>query len=356
MVTAIIVNYHSHLLTARAAASVLDDQSDAQVIVIDNSESKSEEQALRAALPPQVECVVSPQNIGFGRACNLGYQHASHDLILLLNPDAFVVKGCIRTLTNFLQKTPRAGAVAPLVYWNAEQSWLAPPILTHTPFTEAGMAILLRQPWLGSVVSRVFRRWALRLIKSGQPVERPMLSGGHLMLRRSAIEAAGGLFDPAFFMYFEDTDLCRRLRQSGSQLFILPEAHAVHEWCSTPDKAGASTASRQYYFDKHFKNNSLLALRNRVERSCLRICLPKCRDLGICSSSPVFSVPEVIQDAWVLELSPQPLLIPALYYFGDGAEVNISQSLWQRLDIGDYWARISSPSGSDSQVFHWQIS
>jgi GT2 family glycosyltransferase len=355
MVTAIIVNYHSHQLAIRAAASVLADQPDAQIVVVDNSESEAEAQALHAALPAGVECLVSPENIGFGRACNLGYSHARYEWILLLNPDALVLDGCIAELVGFLQKTPRAGAVAPLVYWDVDQTWLAPPILMHTPFTEAGMAILLRWPWLGNKISHIFRRWALGCVKSEQPVERAMLSGGHLLLRRSALEAVGGLFDPAFFMYFEDTDLCRRLSQSGSQLYLLTSARAVHEWHCTQDKTEVSAASRQHYFNKHFLKSRFLALRMKLDQSALKIRLPLGTDLGVCCTAPVFSVPECMKGGWVLELSPQPLLIPALYCFGSGREAYISEELWCRLGPGDYWVRITSPSDGNSYRFHFGI-
>jgi GT2 family glycosyltransferase len=355
MITAIIVNYHSHALTARAAASVLADQPEAQVIVVDNSESESEAQALRAALPSPVECIITPENIGFGRACNVGFSRARHDLILLLNPDAFVLQGCIGAMTDFLAKTPHAGAVCPLVYWDAELTWLAPPILMHTPFTEAGMALLLRWPWLADKVSRLFRRWALNCIGSDRPVERRMLSGGHILLRREAIAAAGGLFDPHFFMYFEDTDLCRRLRLSGSRLYILPAARAVHEWCCTLDKGEISATSHQYYFNKHFPKSRLLAVRRQLERSRLGLRLPQGNDLGVCRTPPALPVPASLQEEWVLELSPQPLLIPALYYFGNGPEARISEPLWQRLGPGQYWARIAAPQGVDAQWFCWRI-
>lgn len=345
MITAIIVNYHSHLLTARAAASVLADQPDAQVIVVDNSASEAEAQALRLTLLPQAELVVSAENIGFGRACNLGYGQARHEWIFLLNPDAFVVPGCIGVLLEFMQKTPAAGAVSPMVYWDAGLSWFAPPILMHTPVTELGMALLLRQPWLGMRGSLIFRQWVLRRIRSEQPVEREMLSGGHVLVRRSAVEAVGGLFDPAFFMYFEDTDLCRRLRQADFGLFLLPPAQAVHEWCCTQDKSGTSETSRRYYFSKHFPGNWLSAWSRRIEASGLPLHLPPAYDFGLCCAPPVLPVPEALQADWVLELSPQPLLIPALYYFGNGMEARIPDELWQRLGPGSYWARIGDQEG-----------
>ncbi|MFA6499005.1 MAG: glycosyltransferase family 2 protein [Desulfurivibrionaceae bacterium] len=355
MITAIIVNYHSHLLTARAVASVLADQADAQVVVVDNSESATEVQALRSVLPAQVECIVTPENIGFGQACNLGYSKARYDWILLLNPDAFVLDGCIAALVDFLKKNPRAGAVSPRIYWDGELSWLAPPLLMHTPFTELGLAVLLRLPWLANMVSRRFCRWAVQCITSKQAVEQRMLSGGHMLLRRSAITAAGGLFDPNFFMYFEDTDLCRRLRQSSYRLFLLPAARAVHEWATTQDKADISVASHRYYFNKHFPRSRFLGWRTRLEQSRTPVRLPESHDLGLCQSPPVFSVPAGLQSGWLMEVSPHPLFIPALYCFGQGCEARIPETLWQRLGPGRYGARIGACRGGEYHCFSWEI-
>lgn len=355
MITAIIVNYHSHLLTVRAAASVLDDQPDAQVIVIDNSEDEAEAHALSVALPPRVECIISPQNIGFGRACNLGYDCARHDWILLLNPDALVLGGCIRALVEFMEQTPQAGAAAPLCYWDEAQTWLLPPGQLPTPVTELGMALALRWPWLGRFVSQRFRRWSLECLTSGQPVAQKMLSGGHILLRHSAVVAAGGLFDSDFFMYYEDTDLCMRLQRAAFKLYLVPAARAMHAWLAAPGKATLSQISRQQYFQKQFPGSPFIAIREYLGRHGLVIQPLESKNLGICAMPPVFPVSSSLRSAWVLELSPHPLLVPALYTFGRGDTCQLSDKIWNLLGDGNYWARIAAPSGADSETYRWQI-
>ncbi len=306
MITAVIVNYHCRDLTVRAAASVLADQPDAQVVVIDNSADTAEARALQALLPPSVECIIASENLGFGRACNLGFNGARHDWILLLNPDALVLNGCIQTLVAFLRQTPQAGAAAPLTYWDEAQQWLLPPAQLPTPVTELGMALAIRWPWLGRLVSQRFRSWALNCISSEQPVVQRMLSGGHVLLRRSAVVAAGGLFDPDFFMYFEDTDLCQRLQKAGFQLYLVPAAKAVHAWCAAPEKGTLSQASRRQYFQKQYPGSMLFDLRERMGRHGLTVRPLESRSLGICSAPPPFPVPAAVERSWVLEVSPHP--------------------------------------------------
>lgn len=355
MVTAIIVNFRDHLLTARAAASVLADQPDARVIVVDNSADEAEARALQAALPPQATCLIAPENLGFGKGCNLGFEQASHEWVLLLNPDAVVLPGCIAALTAFLETNPVAGAVAPLVYWDREQAWLLPPAQLPTPATELTMAAGVRWPWLGNLISRRFRRWALSCIRSEVPVVQQMLSGGVVMLRRTAIIDAGGLFDPDFFMYFEDTDLCRRLQKAGFQLYLLPAAKAQHAWEAAPQKISLSAPSQQLYFQKQFPGSLLSVLLKYLERTGFPVRLPPNTELGTVQTSPDFPVHPAVQGGWLLEISPQPLLVPALYCFGNGDRCRISEEVWVLLGPGDYWARLADPAGNAAVRFHWNI-
>ncbi|MCX5864978.1 MAG: glycosyltransferase family 2 protein [Deltaproteobacteria bacterium] len=355
MITTIIVNYQDHQLTSRAVASVLADQPDAQVIVVDNSENETESQALRLLLPPQVECIVTSENIGFGRACNLGYGKARYQWILLLNPDAFVLKGCIGTLVDFLQKTPQAGAVAPLAYWDEAQKWLLPPGQLPRQFTELGMALALCSSWLGNKVSLGFRCWALRCLNSSGACEQRMLSGGHMLLRQATVEAAGGLFDPAFFMYYEDADLCRRIRSVGYKLFFLPSATVVHEWRAAESKTKLAEESRQHYVARHFRRGIFYFLSRVLDSVKMPISLPTSCDLGVCNHPPLLQISRELQPSWLLELSPHPLCVPAVYHWGVGETFQLGASLWERLGPGEYWMRMSAPGSSISQRFRWRI-
>jgi GT2 family glycosyltransferase len=354
MVTAIVVNYHSYLLTARAAASILVDQPDAQVIVVDNSESEAEVLALREVLQPQVECIIMPHNVGFGRACNMAYLQARYDWILLLNPDAFVLEGCCANLVAFMKQTSRAGAVAPLVYWDKEQTWLLAPGQLPVPLTELGMFFALRWPWLGRKISDGFRRWSQRCLTSTQPIRQRMLSGGSMLLRRSAIESSGGLFDPDFFMYYEDTDLCLRLQKKGFQLYLLPSATAVHEWGAAPDKTQLCHASRQHYFNKHFPGNLFMKLLERLQSGNYPIRLPDGQEKLPTCDSPEFADLGAINSGR-LEISPHPLFVPAIYYFGNTNNYKLPVTLRERLGLGDYWARSSGSTSDKTKIVHWRV-
>ena len=224
MISVLIVNYFCHSLTVRAVLSVLADDPSSQVIVVDNSADSSEAGSLRHALPPGVELVVAPINLGFGCACNQALEHATGEYILLLNPDAFILPGCLKQLLNTMQADLSIGAVSPVAQWDEAGDFLLPPGQMQTPAWEWMLAIGQRFSVFGNWLSKRFRAYAWSCLSATRPVRQRMLSAVHMLLRRSAIENAGGLFDRSFFMYYEDTDLCRRLAKSGFKLVLGPDS------------------------------------------------------------------------------------------------------------------------------------
>nr|WP_295781843.1 glycosyltransferase family 2 protein [Rhodoferax sp.] len=340
MITTIVVNYKSHQLTLRAVQSVLADMPDGQVIVVDNSEDTQEVVSLEAGLPRGVDLYVSPQNVGFGRACNLALEGAKHEWIFLLNPDASVVPGCMEKLRLFLVLTPSAGAVSPLSYWDHACTWYLPPGQMPSPAIDFFVNLAMRFPRLGVKASVCFRAWALRCLRSATAKKLNMLSGGHVLLRRSAIAAARGLFDDKIFMYFEDTDLCRRLKKAGYGLYFLPTAQAIHSWQCQPGKAHLSEASHRYYLQKHFPKSRWHVAQRFLERR-FPMRLASSVDLGVLTEPPKLDVPAELQAGWVLEGSPHPLMVPSAYLVGKGASATFSAEVWSFLGEGSYWIQLS---------------
>lgn len=127
MVATIIVNFFCADLTAGAVASVLTDTPGAHVIVVDNSESPAEAELLKALLDGRAQLLVNKRNTGFGAACNLGFAATDTDLVMLLNPDARALPGCIPILAAALHAHPELGAVSPMQWWEPSGRWLLPP-------------------------------------------------------------------------------------------------------------------------------------------------------------------------------------------------------------------------------------
>ena len=340
MITTIIVNYKSYLLAIQAVESVSTDMPNGQIIVVDNSEDVQEAILLKAGLPGGVELYVSQRNIGFGRACNFALEKAKNDWIFLLNPDATVIPGCLGKLQSFLISTPTAGAVSPLSYWDHACTWCLPPGQMPSPAMDFAVNLAMRFPGLGMKASIGFRSWALKRLRSTNAKRLNMLSGGHMLLRKSAITAAGGLFDDNIFMYFEDTDLCRRLKNAGYGLYLLPSAQAIHSWQCHPGKAHLSEASHRYYLNKHFPHSQWNIAQSFLNRY-RQLRFPSSVDLGVLNEPPNLQIPHEWQSGWILEGSAHPLLIPAAYLIGKGSIATFSTEVWSFLGEGSYWIQLS---------------
>jgi len=354
MISVLIVNYFCHTLTAKAVNSVLTDDPTAQIIVVDNSNNQLEALELRKLLPNTTLLIVATINLGFGRACNLAFKQASGKWIFLLNPDAYVLPGCLQQLLKTLKSDLTIAAVSPIAQWDEGGVFLLPPGQMQSPAWEWMQSIGLRAPFLGRILSERFKRYALRSLCADHPITQNMLSGGHMLLQRSAIEAINGLFDPNFFLYYEDTDLCRRLTQAGFKLMLDPKAKVVHEWKHDPQKSRYVTESRLRYMNKHFSHISQMdKLRQKFERFFSQQTIAY-HDLGVNTLAPTFDFISKQKGEYLFELSPSPLLIPAAYHFSSSTITCIPASIWSLLGPARYWVRISEPKGQRS-YFSFEI-
>ena len=350
MISALLVNYRCHAQTLTAVASVRADCPAAQVVVVDNSEDPAEAGALRAALTPDVVLLVNEVNSGFGRACNQAYAHAAHDRILLLNPDAWVLPGCLVTLNAELDAHPRAGAVSPLSYWDAELSWRLPPNLQPLGAWDLALAWAERSPWWRARVERRYEAWLDRCHHDRRGTRQAMLSGGHMLLRRQAIESSGGLFDPAFFMYFEDADLCLRLRRAGWQLRLQPRAAVVHRWLNAGAKWALFQPSAELYRAKHppgWAWRRLLAAAQRQSPGGE----PASRSLGVLHQAPAFDLPDDWPESWRATLAQHVSGVPAACHDGHGRRFELPTAIDQCLGPGRY--RLCLRAGRRRLRFVW---
>lgn len=357
MIASFVVNYRCAPLTARAAASVLADCPSAEVVVVDNSECAMEAQRLRAALPSQVRVITAPENLGFGAANELALAASSGDPILLLNPDASVMAGCVARLAATLRDRPGIGAVAPMIWSDRHGGFALPPGQMESPAWELWCQVSRSWGGLGAISSLAFRAGALKVWTAREPVTVAMLSGGVVMISRAAVGKAGGLFDPRFFVFYEDTDLSRRLRAAGLSLAIDPRAHAIHRWRADPHKNLLMADGRRSYLDKHFRGSMTLRLVERMRLGASSKEGWTVLNLGQIGRPPVLTVPSSWQRRWLFEVSPNPTLIPALGLLGTGPEVRLEQAWWDNLAAGRYFARLAPARGwfLHPQYFSWEV-
>ena len=334
-----IVNYHS-AEDVRGSLEALGPWGHGAVWLVDNSCDVGQAEALRqlAAARPEAHVLVAPENLGFGRGCNLAYARSQAEYLLLLNPDARIAQADLQLLLDALELDPLLGAVSPATYWNTEKSFVLPRPSSQTP---PAHVLQVLASWLPAVTRRVAQRAVLRTqreMAQDRPVRTGMLAGAVLLLRRSAVEAAGGLFEPGYFMFFEDADLSIRLRRAGYGLALLPGAQAVHNHRHKAFKAGLMAQSQRRYFELRHPGYLRLSGGLRGVERLARPLDPAAwfEMLGTLESALAFR--QATGDARVLAFSPSLLMLPAIARPAGYAGTGLSDAEWDLLEPGPYVA------------------
>jgi len=189
------------------------------VVLADNG---STDGSPAAAVGPGVRLLPTGGNLGYGRAANLGASGAADDWLVVANPDVTWSPGALDGLLAAAQRWPRAGCLGPAIRTPAGQLY---PSARAFPSLGRGTAhAVFGWWWPGNPWTRSYRA------EAGSPVEGTTgwLSGSCMLLRREAFEMVGG-FDPTYFMYCEDMDLCRRLGEAGWESVYVPSAVITHQ-------------------------------------------------------------------------------------------------------------------------------
>ncbi len=342
-VQAILVNYHCASLTCGAARS-LENEHDLHLDVVDNSVSETQKAQLRTCLPGEARLLVPAENLGFGRACNLAFESSDSEFVLLLNPDARLLPGALDAMISTLHADSALAAVGPRVYWDDNRRFMMP--LSTFPSS----AWLLRTslggvlPLWSMLAALSFRRAALSAWQASRPFVVDALSGGHVLLRRSAVVAAGGLFDPDFFMYWEDSDLMYRLKATGYRLALDPRAEALHLYSHSPAKDVMMHAGWATYARKHFDGAFWTLLSNIKQMAGGQTRAPAHVQPLVWTSKDIeLSIPETFK-GWLLEISPSPDFVPAIGCLGTDRTVSVPAALLGLFSGCEVFFRLSPAS------------
>jgi GT2 family glycosyltransferase len=191
------------------------------LIVVDNASSDGTRDCVRS-LAPQAELIESPRNLGFGRANNLALERVRTPFALLLNPDCLFDEEAVLDLLRAAERYPDATLLSPQlhaadgrpevcyknVYWRHHR---------HAPYREAD----------GDLCS-------------------DFLTGAALLLRMQSLRPLG-FFDEWFFLYYEDDDLCLKVRRAGQSLVLVPGARMTH----AVGQSSKSNAGVRFRIDYH---------------------------------------------------------------------------------------------------------
>ena len=218
----VIINYETPEYTLQCLRSLREHapRCPHEIIVIDNGSRDSSLETIRAAFP-DIALIETGENAGFARASNLGIHNSRGRYLLFLNSDTRILDAAIQKMVNILAETPSVGIVAPKQVdgeGKLQLSWGQFPTLS----SELVRKVLHHRLSLNDARIRDYleERYA-------GPSAVDWVSGSCFMIRRQALTEAG-LFDRNFFMYFEDIDLCRRVKDRGWRIQYNAELGIVH--------------------------------------------------------------------------------------------------------------------------------
>jgi hypothetical protein len=262
----IIVNYRTPKLVIDCLASV---QSEIEVgrdavAIVDNASADDSLEQIEGAIAENgwsqwVKVIASPVNGGFSSGNNLGIAALAADAYLLLNSDTIVRPGAIAKLLAAKDDHPEAGIISPRLEWLDGTPQIS-CFRYHSPVSE-----LIDAAATGPI-TKLLEHYEVALPVADTPIEPEWTSFACVLIRREVIERVG-LMDEGYFMFFDDTDYCRRVRNAGWKILHYPDARIVHlRGGSSPVKSAIAArkrppaylyVSRSRYYSKFYGASGL---------------------------------------------------------------------------------------------------
>jgi len=226
-----------------------------EVIVVDNGSSDGSPAMVRS-LFPEARLISNSGNAGFSTANNQAIRVARGRYVLVLNNDTVLLPGCLRVLLAFMDAHPEVGAAGPKLLNRDGSTQLGYHRRLPTIADTCVALFWIPHIWPGNPVTR----HAIMMDEVTDPATASMaieqVGGCAMFLRREAMESVG-LFDEAFYRWFEDVDLCERLRTAGWSMVYVPGAQIVHyggayfQRMEFSERAEMQVAALLRYFRKH---------------------------------------------------------------------------------------------------------
>ncbi|TAL19688.1 glycosyltransferase family 2 protein [Patescibacteria group bacterium] len=261
--TIVIVNYKTKELVRRLLASIFARVKGVtfEVYLVDNASADGAvEMAAREFL--QVKVIANEQNFGFAQANNQALRLAAGRHILLLNPDTELIEDTPTALVRFADSHQNAGVVGCKILnsdRSRQKSVLAFPTVCSQAFIMLKLHHLL--PWLPCL-----RRYFQNDFDYSKTAQVDQVMGSVFLITRAALERVG-LFDERFFLWFEEVDYCKMVKNAGLEVCYTPETSAVHHGGQSFAQVFAPRRQRQFndsltkYFRKHHGVGAWLLLK-----------------------------------------------------------------------------------------------
>ena len=221
----VFLSYNTRDLTRQALSSVLAaaEGLEVEIFVVDNASADGSADMVAEEFP-QVKLICNEANVGFSAGNNVALRQVAGEYALLINTDTIVRRDALRTMVEFLDAHPEAGACG---------CKILDPDGTLQLDSRRGFPTPLAAFCKMSGLSRLFPKhpliahYHMTYLDPEQTVEVEVLSGSCMMVRKSAMDQVG-LLDEDYFMYGEDIDWCYRFHQAGWKIYYVPTTAIIH--------------------------------------------------------------------------------------------------------------------------------
>lgn len=218
--TVVIVNWNGGSMLRDCLASLRMRAPGFPVVVVDNDSSDGSREEAQREFPEY--CIFSSgDNLGFARGNNLAQPHVNTSYVLFLNPDTIVLGDALQRMERFLDENPDVGLVGCKMRYPGGEVQEQGIQLIPTPWTILWQSLL--------ITDRNYRRFKhlVPYLDPNKCAYATKLYGGCMLVRKEILDQIGWL-DERYFMYAEDVDLCRTLRDRGWKLYYLSDAEIIH--------------------------------------------------------------------------------------------------------------------------------
>ncbi|OIO18305.1 MAG: hypothetical protein AUJ23_04030 [Candidatus Magasanikbacteria bacterium CG1_02_32_51] len=185
-------------------------------IVIDNGSEDKTVEIVKSL--PNVRVIENKENLGFSHANNQGVEISTGEYLLFLNPDMRVEEGSLDKIVNWLENRKDVGIVSPkLVAENGKLNEDAKP--HRLPKVWEQVALILKLPHL---FPNILDKYLMKDFDPDKEQEVDSVRGSFLLMRRNVVEKLGWAFDPRYYIWYEDVDICREVKKMGLKVIYSP--------------------------------------------------------------------------------------------------------------------------------------
>lgn len=244
----IIVSWNTEELLRKCLYSIYENNKEIsfEVFVVDNNPKDKTVEMVKKEFP-SVNLIVNTKNLGFAKANNQAISKSRGEFVMLLNPDTEIIDNSLIEMVNFLEKREDIGVLGPKLL-NSDKSWQPSTRRFPTPLNQ--LVILFK---LHHIFPRlkIYRKYLMRDFDGKSEREVDQIMGAAFLIRREVIKKIGAL-DERYFIWFEEVDYCKMVKEAGWKVYYNPEFKIIHHGGESFIQLG--TLKKQYrYFSSMIK-------------------------------------------------------------------------------------------------------